>query len=224
MSDYRVKVTIRNNRLLKAIEKKGFRSVQQFCDQYKLNYIGANQYINGNKKPLNREGEVKESLKQLLDILEISLEKAFTDKQLEGFKKNSFTIEAQESHLMQIAQLKKPLEISMMEKDIKTLLDTCIYSLPENYRRVVRGIIYENKTLEDLGKELNVGRERARQLYKRGILRLRTSENFEKLIECGARDLFKNTLFSKSPKNKISTKDNFEIEKGEMNDNDRTVV
>ena len=223
MSDYRVKVTIRNNRLLKAIEAKGFKSVQQFCDQYKLNYIGANQYINGNKKPLNKEGEVKESLKQLLDILDISLEKAFTDKQLKGFKKNSFTIEAKESHLMQIAEMKKPLEISMMEKDIKTLLDTCIYSLPENYRRVVRGIIYENKTLEDLGNELNVGRERVRQLYTKGILKLRTSENFEKLIECGARDLFESTLFSRSPKNKISTKDNFEIERGEINDIRKTM-
>lgn len=223
MSDYRVKVTIRNNRLLKAIEAKGFKSVQQFCDQYKLNYIGANQYINGNKKPLNKEGEVKESLKQLLDILDISLEKAFTDKQLEGFKKNSFTIEAQESHLMQIAQIKRPLEISMMEKDIRTLLDTCIYSLPHNYRKVVRGIIYENKTLEDLGNELNVGKERIKQIYKKGILRLRTSENFDKLIECGARDLFKSTLFSRTPKNKISTRDNFEIEEGEINDTRKTM-
>jgi DNA-directed RNA polymerase specialized sigma24 family protein len=223
MSDYRVKVTIRNNRLLKAIEAKGFKSVQQFCDQYKLYYIGVNQYINGNKKPLNKEGEVKESLKQLLDILEISLEKAFTDKQLEGFKKNSFTIEAQESHLMQIAQIKRPLEISMMEKDIKTLLDTCICSLPHNYRKVVRGIIYENKTLEDLGNELNVGKERIKQIYKKGILRLRTSENFDKLIECGARDLFKSTLFLRFPKNKISTRDNFEIEEGEINDTRKTM-
>jgi RNA polymerase sigma factor (sigma-70 family) len=83
----------------------------------------------------------------------------------------------------------------MMEKDVKTLIDTCIYSLPEKHRKVIRGIIYENKTLKDLGKELNVSRERVRQIYKRGILKLRTSENFEKLIESGARDLFKILIF-----------------------------
>jgi hypothetical protein len=60
-------------------------------------------------------------------------------------------------------------------------------------------------------------------IYKKGILRLRTSENFDKLIECGARDLFKSTLFSRSPKNKISTKDNFEIERGEINDIRKTM-
>ena len=111
----------------------------------------------------------------------------------------------------------------MMEKDIKTLLDTCIYFLPENYRKVIKGVIYENRTLDDLGVELKVSRERVRQLYKKGILKLRTSENFEKLIECGARDLFKSTLFSRSPKNKISTKDNFEIERGEINDIRKTM-
>jgi RNA polymerase sigma factor (sigma-70 family) len=206
MNDYRVRVTIRNNRLLKAIEAKGFDSVQKFCNQYKLNYISTNQFINGSKKPLLENGEVKESLKQLLDTLDISLKDAFTEKQLGGFKKHSFTIEAKESHLMQIAQIKKPLEISMMEKDIRTLIDTCIYSLPEKHRKVIRGIIYENKTLNDLGKELNVTRERVRQIYKRGILKLRTSENFDKLIECGARDLFKSTKFTRFPENKISTK------------------
>jgi RNA polymerase sigma factor (sigma-70 family) len=211
MSDYRVKVTIRNNRLLKAIESKGFVSVQQFCNQYKLNYSGTNGYINGSIKPLNEKGEVKESLKQLLDILEISLEKAFTDKQLQGFKKSSFTIEAKESHLMQIASIKKPLEISLMEKDIRTLIDTCIYSLPENYRKVIRGVIFENKTVRSLAKELNVSTQRVSDLYKRGILKLRTSENFDKLIESGARDLFNNTKFVRFPNSKVSMRDDFGI-------------
>jgi len=214
MSDYRVRVTIRNNRILKAIEAKGFSSVQKFCDQYKLNYVGVNSIINGSREPLSERGELKELVKEILDILEISLEKAFTEKQLKGFKKNSFTIEAKESQLMQIAEMKKPLEISLMEKDIKTLIDTYVYSLPEKHRKVVRGVIYENRTLDDLGTELNVSRERVRQIFKKAILKLRTSENFEKLIESGARDLFKSTSFTRFPENRISLSDDFEINKG----------
>ena len=38
MSDYRIKVSIRNNRLLKAMEAKGFKSVAQFERSYKFNH------------------------------------------------------------------------------------------------------------------------------------------------------------------------------------------
>jgi len=214
MTDYRVRVTIRNNRILKAIEAKGFSSVQKFCEQYKLNYVGVNSIINGSREPLSEKGEIKELVKEILDILEISLDKAFTEKQLKGFKKNSFTIEAKESQLIQIAEMKKPLEISLMEKDIRTLIDTYVYSLPEKHRKVVRGVIYENRTLDDLGTELKVSRERVRQIFKKAILKLRTSENFDKLIESGARDLFKSTSFVRFPENKISLSDDFEINKG----------
>jgi len=218
MSDYRVRVTIRNNRILKAIEAKGFSSVQKFCDQYKLNYPGVNSIINGSREPLSEKGELKELVKEILDILNISLDKAFTEKQLKGFKKNSFTIEAKEFQLMQIAEIKKPLEISLMEKDIRTLIDTYVYSLPEKYKVVVKGLIYENRTLEDLGTELNVTRERIRQIFKRAVLRLRTSENFEKLIESGARDLFENTSFIKSPENNVNLKGEFKLREENKNE------
>jgi len=218
MSDYRVRVTIRNNRILKAIEAKGFSSVQKFCDQYKLNYLGVNSIINGSREPLSEKGELKELVKEILDILNISLDKAFTEKQLKGFKKNSFTIEAKESQLMQIAEIKKPLEISLMEKDIRTLIDTYVYSLPEKYRVVVKGLIYENRTLEDLGTELNVTRERIRQIFKRAVLRLRTSENFEKLIESGARDLFENTSFIRFPENNVNSKGGFKPREEKTNE------
>ena len=211
MSDYRVRVNIRNNRLLKAMEAKGFTSASKFERSYGLRNYSMINLVNGTIPPLTREGKIRPLVKEILEILGISIEQAFTEKQLEGFKKNSFTFEAKESQLIKIAEMKRPLEISLMEKDIKTLIDTYIYSLPETHRKVIRGIIYENRTLEDLAKELKVTRERVRQIYKRGIHKLRTSENFEKLIESGARDLFNSTMFVRFPKNKISTKDDFEI-------------
>jgi len=211
MSDYRVRVNIRNNRLLKAMEAKGFTSASKFERSYGLRNYSMINLVNGTIPPLTREGKIRPLVKEILEILGISIEQAFTEKQLEGFKKNSFTFEAKESQLMKIAEMKRPLELSLMEKDIKTLIDTYIYSLPETYRKVIRGIIYENRTLEDLAKELKVSRERIRQIYKRGIHKLRTSENFEKLIESGARDLFNSTMFVRFPKNKISIKDDFEI-------------
>ena len=224
MSDYRVRINIRNNRLLKAMEARGFTSATKFEKSYGLHNYSMINLVNGSYAPLDKKGEIKPFVKEILEILNISLEDAFTEKQLKGFKKNSFTIEAKESQLTQIAEMKKPLEISLIEKDVKTLIDTYVYSLPEKHRKIVKAIIYENRTLKDLAKELNVSRERVRQLFKNAIRKLRTSENFEKLIESGARDLFENTIFSRFPENKISLRDDFEIVKGEINDNDRTVM
>lgn len=197
MSDYQVKVVIRNNRLLKAIKAKGFNSPTDLARKYQITNSKLIGIISGKIKPLDRNGELRDYVKDLLDIIDLTVEQAFTPRQLQGFKKNRFVFEAKENDLLQIiSENKKPLEISVMEKDVTALIDTYVYSLPENYRKIIKGIIYENRTLDSLGKELNISRERVRQIYRRGIIKLRTSDNFKKLVESGAIDLFKNTMFS----------------------------
>lgn len=197
MSDYQVKVVIRNNRLLKAIKAKGFNSPTDLARKYQITNSKLIGIISGKIKPLDRNGELRDYVKDLLDIIDLTVEQAFTPRQLQGFKKNRFVFEAKENDLLQIiSENKKPLEISVMEKDVTALIDTYVYSLPENYRKIIKGIIYENRTLDSLGKELNISRERVRQIYRRGIIKLRTSDNFKKLVESGAIDLFKNTIFS----------------------------
>lgn len=201
MSDYQVKVIIRNNKLLKAIKAKGFNSPTDFARKYQICGSKIIGIISGKIKPLDRNGELRDYVKDLLDVLDLEVEQAFTERQLQGFKKNSFVFESEEKDLLQIVNHRdKPLEISIMEKDVNTLIDTYVYSLPERHRKVIKGIVYENKTLNTLGKELNISRERVRQLYLRGIAKLRTSDNFKKLIESGAIDLFKNTIFSNNKK------------------------
>jgi len=84
----------------------------------------------------------------------------------------------------------------MMEKDVKNLINNYLSTLPDRYAKVIRGIIYNGKNFTDMSKELNITVERTRQIYMRGLTKLRTSDNFKKLIDSGAIDLFKNTLFS----------------------------
>lgn len=203
MSDYQVKVVIRNNRLLKAIKAKGFSSPTDLARKYKITGTKIINIISGRTKPLDRNGELRHYVKDLLDIIDLTVEQAFTERQLQGFKKHRFVFEAKETDLLQImSENKKPLEISMMEKDVKYLIDNYLSTLPERYEKVIRGIIYSGKNFTDLSKELNITVERTRQIYMRGITKLRTTENFEKLIEYGARDLFKNTEFVRFPENK----------------------
>lgn len=197
MSDYRIRVSIRNNRLLKAMEAKGFKSAAQFERSYGLRKYAMISLVNGSRPPLNKNGEITPFVKEILDILEINITDAFTEKQLQGFKKNTFTIEAKESQLMQLTSARKPLEMNLMESDVNKLVKNLLSTLPERYQIAIQMNLFENKPLKDVADILKVSRARAQQIVLKGINRLKTTSNFTKLIESGAIDLFENTKFKK---------------------------
>lgn len=138
MSDYRIRVIIRNNRLLKAMEAKGFKSAAQFERSYGFRGYAMINLINGSIPPLDKNGEVKPFVKEILDILEINITDAFTEKQLQGFKKNTFTIEAKESQLMQLTTAKKPLEMNLIESDVNKLIQNLLSTLPKKYQIAIQ--------------------------------------------------------------------------------------
>jgi RNA polymerase sigma factor (sigma-70 family) len=197
MSDYRIKVSIRNNRLLKAMEAKGFTSVSKFEKSYGFRNYAMINLVNGSKPPLDKNGEIKPFVKEVLDILEINIKDAFTEKQLQGFKKHSFTVEAKESQLLQLVDARKPLEINLMQKDINKLIDNLLSSLPKQYEKVIRMYMFENKRKCEIASQLNLSSSRIDQIVEKGIEKLKTHSNFDKLIESGAVDLFENTQFKK---------------------------
>jgi len=119
VKDYRVKITIRNDRLLNAIENKGIPSVRQFCQLYKLNYNLVVQIISGKVKPLNDLGRPIRLVEQIIDILDIPLEDAFTERQLKGFAKTNYEISVAEKELKQLVNPVKNQEQRLIESDVK---------------------------------------------------------------------------------------------------------
>ena len=69
MSDYRVRISIRNERLLSAIENAGYASARQcsIANGYPEPYVG--QLVSGSRKPLNsKTGKSTEFCKEVLKI------------------------------------------------------------------------------------------------------------------------------------------------------------
>ena len=97
--DYRLKVTIRNDRLLTAMENMGFESVAQFTQTQGLNYQRTGEIFNGKLKPLNNKGELTSIAKEILSILNLETDEAFTERQLKGFVKTSFEKRIEELHV-----------------------------------------------------------------------------------------------------------------------------
>ena len=194
MKDYRVKILIRNDRLLSAIEKIGFQSVFQFCKTYEICYTTANSIINGSKKPFGITGVMNRTLKNMLDSLELNVEDAFTPRQLKGFNKHSFQFKVNENELKKLVDPIKNQEVKLIEGQVTKKLDDILLkeltSKQEHIVRMMFGIgMNTTYTLEEAGLEFNVSRERIRQILLKAVSKLKQPHIIEELISCGAHEV-----------------------------------
>ena len=187
--DYRVKITIRNNRILKAMEEQGYPSVASFCQAHGVDYRNIISIINGKDKPLTKKGELTPHVSDLLDRLHLSVEDAFTEKQLNGFNKNSFQIEMKESQLMALTSPVQNAELLAMENDIsKKLKDVISRALTPREERLVRGYYFEKKSMAELAEEVQLSITRADQIIKQSLFKL--SKHYGVLDKSGIKEVF----------------------------------
>ena len=199
MSDYRIKVNIRNNRLLEALEKKGYTnngnaSVLKFCKAHGLNYINTNLIFNGKRSPLTIKGHLTPTATEILDYLDLTVEQAFTEKQLKGFAKNTYIIKVKESELTQLVNDSKSLEIKLMESETNKIVNNCMnvkIKLGERYQKVWDGV-NDGKTFECIAKELNVSRQRIDQMSHKVKQQIAKSiiYNKHKLLNAGLKEVY----------------------------------
>ena len=192
--DYRLKVTIRNDRLLTAMENMGFESMAQFTQAHGLNYERTGKIFSGKLKPLNEKGELTSLAKEILSILNLETDEAFTERQLKGFVKTSFEKRIEEKDLLKLANPIKNHEFLLMEKDVNRILSEMLSKLPPRYEKVVRMINgiggQPASPFWEVGLEFNVTRERVRQIYFKALKKLATTKNLEKLKNAGIKDIY----------------------------------
>jgi len=201
MNDYRVKITIRNERLLAAMEGMGYKSVAEFSRSQGLNGVKVREIFSGKIPPLDREGNPKELTKEILEILNLTIEKAFTEKQLKGFKKHTFEVKIEEEKLLQIISPAKNQEIKVIEQEVKSKLSEILSTLTPREERIVRmrfGVgMNTDHTLEEVGLQFSVTRDRIRQIEDKALRKLKHPTVARKLMEAGAQDAFTRVNFKK---------------------------
>jgi hypothetical protein len=193
MKDYRIKITVRNDRILSKIESE-YVSVRNFCMAMNLEYQRITDLIRGTS-PINAKGEIKELVKKLMEALGCTIEELFTEKQLKGFvSHNKFETKVEEKDLMKIKQDIKPLELGMMEKDVTKVLNKIFHKfLTPREERVIRmrfGIgTWSDSTLEEVGLQFLI-QERIRHIEQNAIKKLSSPEVINELRNAGIQDIF----------------------------------
>jgi hypothetical protein len=191
--DYRLKVTIRNDRLLTAMENIGFESMAQFTKTHGLEYQRTGEIFNGKLKPLNEKGELKPLAKEILSILNLEVSEAFTERQLKGFTRTTFEKRVNEKDLLKLANPVKNHEFLLMEKDVNKVLDKMLGELGPRYEKIVRMVNgiggQEVCSFKQIALEFKIGSYRVSQIYLTALRKLSTPKNLEKLKNAGISDL-----------------------------------
>ena len=192
--DYRIKITIRNERLLHAIELMGYKNVAEFCRFYDLNEERTRGIVNGSVPPVDKNNNLKSDVNEFLNILNLSVDEAFTKNQLKGFKRTSFTTKVNEAQLLKLTNPVKNQEQKLIERQVRhALLDTLQkYLTPREEEIIIKRYGLGTTRihgLDELGEQFVISRERVRQIEKKAIKKLKHSDDVLKyLIKAGAEE------------------------------------
>jgi len=187
--DYRVKITIRNNRILTRMEEKGYPTIISFSKAIGVAYTQIQGVISGKTKPISKKGTIISPVKIMLDALDLSLEDAFTERQLKGFNKNSFEVTMDENQMHSITSPVKNTELLAMEQNVhSTLKNLMIKILKPRENMLIEKFYFQNKNLKELAEELNVCRARVDQIIKKALFKL--SKHYHEFDKSGITDVF----------------------------------
>jgi RNA polymerase sigma factor (sigma-70 family) len=196
MSDYRVRISIRNERLLSAIENAGYASARQcsIANGYPEPYVG--ELVRGLRKPLDtKTGKPTKFCKEILKILGKNIEDCFTPRQLKGFKKSSYQIKVDEKELKQLVSYHKNEGDTLLEADLdKKITQVLSIRLTPREEKVVRmnyglGIDREHSMIE-ISEHFGVTRSRMDQILKKAIRKLQHPVTKGLLLSTGFYDKF----------------------------------
>lgn len=195
---YRIKVSVRNNLLLSAIENLGFKSVAEFCRQNDLRQNDVNSFICFREKPLTEAGEFSPSAKRLMEVLGAAPTDLWTAEQLTlKTRKNSTWFNSKVynhgrhahailggnilklDHAVQGVDYELPEQPDEIaeKKDFKDYIKDAIQCLTPREIKVLEYRFGLNDgqsySLEEIADMLNCTRERIRQIEAKALRKLR---------------------------------------------------
>ena len=201
---YRVKVTVRNNLLLTAIEEAGYKSVASFARAIGYSHQEMQRFVSLRKSPINVNGEFCTCAKHIMEALGAAPHDLWTTEQLTmNLHRNSIESVITTKFLLDANAMQSVLggnvlqlegatyedvetpEEAQVKKELSTLTVANLNSLTSREANVLRmrfGIGSEHEhTLEDTAKRLRVTRERIRQIEAKALRKLRQPSRMEKV-------------------------------------------
>ena len=183
MNEYRIKISVRNNLILNAIEKEGYTSIQRFCRDKNISASGVTALIALKTPPIMRCGSFSSIASQLMAELCMLPTELWTAEQLTMALKHNTSFRNVGKEELQLSSDEALKLVFDREKETKVaeILETMT---PRNKK--VIALRYgigggEPLTLEEVATVFDVTRERIRQIEAKAIRLLKESERIKEL-------------------------------------------
>lgn len=174
--EIRVEATVKNNVLWHAIYD-GWPTMAAFCREYGLEYMKVCALLNLSAMPFLKRGGYRVLCLRLAEALGTTAEELFPP-QLYVMARTSAVFEMP-LRMLPIGReaLRLPAsttpEDEAIEDEMRSAVSRALSKLPPRQRAVVEGYFLEEKTYTEVGSELSISRNRARELGAAGLARIR---------------------------------------------------
>ncbi len=197
-NEYRIDLKVRNNIILYKLEKAGYKTIGEVCRLHGvMKYVGhLGDIVSMKYSPLDSEGNFRPCITWLSEILGCAEIDLFTDTQLnivlKTNKKYIAVNEAEMKYMLENSEQKnKLLEEIIQDDQMENSLNKELETLTPREQKVINmrfglGEYSREHTLEECGVELNVTRERLRQIEAKALRKLRhpsRADNLREFIE-----------------------------------------
>lgn len=168
-TDYAVKVTIRNGRILSRMRAKGIKSLSELAEKAGIPYSKLCGIVGLKERPIGVRGAWKAGIENVAGVLGCDVDDLFTDAQRENLlERNSGEIYMDEPEVMALTL--SDLERAYM---IKTEAQRLLGAIKSDRTRdiIVRHI--EGDTLKEIADDLGLSHERVRQIEGKALRQMR---------------------------------------------------
>ena len=189
--EFRVEVRVRNNLILKAMEENGISTIAELCRRASVSQSRLGEVVNLKRSPLNRHGEWQPVVLKVAGALKRLPEELFTREQQElevPSNRGSFEVSFEEVRGLIASRVGGHTpEAIAQSRELRTAIEKVLGTLTPREERIIRlrfGLGGEEEhTLEEVGKEFGVSRERIRDIEARALLKLKHPSRSQFLLE-----------------------------------------
>lgn len=164
MSDYRIKISISNGRILRLMEERGISSQAELARRTGLGRVVVNAIVKMRAMPKLKNGGWRDAVHRIASVLGVTPEEMFTDTQANGvLEQNTFEADLSE---VQMGSLCGPDVATQLEH--KDTIARLMEVLPDRYRHVMTARMAD-VMYSDIGEEMGVSGTRVRQIEAKAI-------------------------------------------------------
>jgi RNA polymerase sigma factor (sigma-70 family) len=170
---FRLDIRVRNNRLIKARERLGYKSAPEAAQACGISYTTLNHLEGFKISPLQTDGTWTESALKLAEFLYEDPAELWPKEAL-FVQKSRASVEASFEDIRRLSG--DPPEMRMMieaDHGTRTKLLAAMSALSPQQKEVIEARFAGDNTLDEVGAEMGLSRERVRQIENSALTKLR---------------------------------------------------